>query len=91
VTEPTPFGLNDLKLAVKVMRRLEKRFAVIVNRSDAGDDRVLKFCAGESIPVLLEIKDERRIAEAYSRGESLLEDDPEYRDKLKTIIEKITA
>ena len=68
VTEPTPFGLNDLVLAVETVRLLGMPFGVIVNRSDVGDDRVLTYCRRENIDVLLEIPDDRRIAEAYSRG-----------------------
>jgi len=78
VTEPTPFGLHDLKLAVDVVRDLRIPFGVIVNRVGIGDDRVHVFCRTESIPILLEIPDDRRIAEAYSRGELLVEALPEY-------------
>lgn len=68
VTEPTPFGLHDLTLAVDTLRRLKLRFGVIINRCDIGDDRVEQYCARESIPVLLRIPEDRAIAEAYSRG-----------------------
>ncbi len=68
VTEPTPFGLHDLKLAVETVRQLGLPFGVVVNRCDIGDDRVGEYCREEAIPVLLEISDDRRIAEAYSRG-----------------------
>jgi len=80
VTEPTPFGMNDLVLAVETVRKLEQRFGVVVNRSDVGDDRVLHYCAQEKIPVLAQIPDDRRIAEAYSRGESIVKAVPEYVD-----------
>ncbi len=78
VTEPTPFGLHDLKLAVDMVRELRIPFGVAVNRAGIGDDRVHLFCKNESIPVLLEIPDDRRIAEAYSRGELIVEALPEY-------------
>lgn len=71
VTEPTPFGLNDLELAVDMVRELNLSFAVVINRSDIGDSRVKDYCRVEGIPVLLEIKNDRAIAEAYSRGELL--------------------
>ena len=77
VTEPTPFGLNDLELAVQIMRQLGLLFGVVINRADVGDDRVVDYCAAEQIPVLLEIPDDRRIAEAYSRGELIIEAVPE--------------
>jgi MinD superfamily P-loop ATPase len=72
VTEPTPFGQNDLELAVAMVRELERPFAVVINRSDIGDSRVKDYCSIEDIPVLLEIKNNRAIAEAYSRGELLV-------------------
>ena len=68
VTEPTPFGLHDLRLAVEIIRELGVRHGVVINRSDSGDRRVHEYCAAEKIPVLLEIPDDRRVAEAYSRG-----------------------
>jgi len=79
VTEPTPFGLNDLKLAVAVVRELKVPFGVVVNRAGSGDGRVQEYCRDEWIPVLAEIPDDRRIAEAYSRGELAVEALPEYR------------
>ncbi len=78
VTEPTPFGLHDLRLAVEMVRRLGLRHGVVVNRADAGDDRVRDYCAAESVPLLLEIPDDRRVAEACSRGEVALRVLPEW-------------
>jgi len=80
VTEPTPFGLHDLKLAVEMVRSLKQPFGVIINRSDLGDDQVLRYCAAENIPILLQIKFDRRIAEAYSRGIPLVKIDPEFKE-----------
>jgi MinD superfamily P-loop ATPase len=77
VTEPTPFGLNDLKLAVDTMRALNISFGVVINCSDIGDDEVNNYCTSENIPVLLELPWDRRIAEAYSRGESAVAIIPE--------------
>lgn len=79
VTEPTPFGLHDLELAVAVVRELELPFGVVVNRAGSGDGRVHTFCAREQIPILVEIPDDRRIATACSRGEILVDALPEYR------------
>jgi len=79
VTEPTPFGLNDLKLAVAVVRELGLPFGVVVNRADRNDDRVAVYCREAGIPVLAEIPDDRRVAEAYSRGELMVDALPEYR------------
>ena len=68
VTEPTPFGLNDLKLAVGMVRELGLPLGVAVNRAGIGDDQVLEYCKREQIPVLLELPNDREIAHAYSRG-----------------------
>lgn len=80
VTEPTPFGLHDLKLAVETVRLMGIPFAVVINRADIGDNRVAAYCREEAIPILLEIPDDRRIAEAYSRGILAVEALPELRD-----------
>ena len=69
VTEPTPFGLNDLKLAVQMVRELGVPHGVAINRATLGDRAVLEYCSEEGVPVLLEIPNDRRIAQAYSRGE----------------------
>jgi MinD superfamily P-loop ATPase len=89
VTEPTPFGLNDLKLAVETVRELNIPFGVIINRMGSGDDRVNKFCGDENIPLLLEIPDDRRIAEAYSGGILMVDALPEYREVFQGLFEKI--
>jgi MinD superfamily P-loop ATPase len=68
VTEPTPFGLHDLKLAVEVIRRLGIPFGVIVNRAGIGDRQVYSYCEKEDIPILLEVPNSRAIAELFSEG-----------------------
>jgi MinD superfamily P-loop ATPase len=88
VTEPTPFGLHDLKLAVDMVRELGISFGVVINRVGIGDNRVHKYCNKQNIPVILEIPDDRRIAEAYSRGELIVESLPEYRGLFLSLIEK---
>ena len=69
VTEPTPFGLNDLKLAVDMVRVIAVPFAVAINRCDVGDEAVKQYCQKEQIDIILEVPNDRRVAEAYSRGE----------------------
>ena len=80
VTEPTPFGLHDLRLAVAMVRQIGIPFGVVINRYGIGDDRVHRYCQQEGIKMLLEIPDDRRIAEAYSCGEILVDALPEYRE-----------
>ena len=80
VTEPTPFGLHDLTLAVDLVREIGLPFGVVVNRIGSGDGRVYQYCRQQGIQVMLEIPDDRRIAEAYSRGVLMVDALPEYRN-----------
>ncbi|MBN1586649.1 MAG: ATP-binding protein [Candidatus Omnitrophica bacterium] len=79
VTEPTPFGLHDLKLAVEMVRALELPFGVVLNRADIGDERVRSYCRAGQIEILAEIPEDREIAGAYSRGEILCRSIPKYK------------
>ncbi|MGW8284573.1 MAG: ATP-binding protein [Candidatus Deferrimicrobiaceae bacterium] len=88
VTEPTPFGLYDLKLAVNMVRALGIPFGVVINRVGIGDGRIHSFCRSEQIPVLLEIPDDRRIAEVYSKGKLIVEALPEYNVLFESLLEK---
>lgn len=88
VTEPTPFGLHDLKLAVELARDLQIPFGVVINRTGIGDGRVQAFCNAEGIPILVEIPEDRRIAEAYSAGHLIVEALPEYRGLFSGLLEK---
>lgn len=89
VTEPTPFGLNDLKLAVGMVRTLNIPLGVVINRSTTGDKGVVDYCRAENIPLLLEIPDDRRIAEAYSKGVLMVDAFPEYQEKFSTLYQTI--
>jgi len=90
VTEPTPFGLNDLKLAVEMVRALNQTFAVVVNRVGIGDRAVQEYCEREGVNLLAEIQDDRRIAEAYSRGELICEVLPDYQSLFVQLFKDIT-
>lgn len=89
VTEPTPFGLHDLKLAVGAVRILGIPCGLLINRSDMGDEKVREYAAGEELPILLEIPFDRRIAEAYSRGELLVEMMPQWKEKFLQLYDRI--
>lgn len=89
VTEPTPFGLNDLELAIGAVQVLGLPFGIVVNRSDLGDDRVGKYAEREGIPILLEIPFDRAIAEAYARGVPLVDARPDYLEKFRELAERI--
>lgn len=90
VTEPTPFGLHDLTLAVDMVRELNLPFGVLVNRMGSGDNRVHEFCQKENIPLLMEIPDDRRIAENYSRGILMVDALPQYWEHFENLLKKIT-
>jgi MinD superfamily P-loop ATPase len=91
VTEPTPFGLHDLKLAAEVVRNFSKPCGVIINRSDLGDSRVERWCVEENIPVLLQIPFDRKIAEGYARGQCMVDSAPELRPVLQALLQEIMA
>jgi len=94
VTEPTPFGLHDLELAVEAVKILGIPHGLVINRSDMGDDKVMAYAEQENLPILMEIPFDRRIAEAYSRGEMIVEVIPEWKDRFSELylrIEKIVG
>ena len=86
VTEPTPFGLHDMKLAIKVLKQLQIPFGIIVNKSVSEDDCIGKHCKSEKIHLMMRIPEDRKIAEAYSRGVSLVECMPEIRNDFEKLI-----
>ena len=87
VTEPTPFGLHDLSLAVETMRVLKKPFGVVVNRYGIGNDEVIHYCREENIPLLVKIPNSRKIAELYSSGKLMYQDFPEVKQSLSDILD----
>lgn len=91
VTEPTPFGFHDLKLAVDTLKELKKKFGVVVNRYGIGNDDVVNYCKNENIDLLAKIPNSRRIAELYSRGELIYQKIPEVRHQFEEIEKYIFA
>jgi MinD superfamily P-loop ATPase len=89
VTEPTPFGLNDLELAVGMLEKLGIPKGVIVNKSDVGDRKVWDYCQSKNIPVLMEIPMDRRIAESYSKGIPFVIENSSYIPRFEGLFEKI--
>jgi MinD superfamily P-loop ATPase len=89
VTEPTPFGLNDLKLAVAMVRALNLPFGVVINRADVGDGATLAYCRAQGIEVLAEIPDDRSVAEAYSRGALACDAVPAFRTHIVNLLTRI--
>jgi MinD superfamily P-loop ATPase len=89
VTEPTPFGLYDLDIALKVLEKMKMPHAVLVNKSGIGDRKVYGYLARRKIPLLMEIPLDRRIAEIYSRGEIFVERMPEWKARFVGLVGRI--
>lgn len=89
VTEPTPFGLNDLILTVEVVRKLKIPFGVIINRADLGNNETEEYCKKENIPILMKIPFSKDIAMVYSKGEPIVQAFPEYKKDFINMFEKI--
>jgi MinD superfamily P-loop ATPase len=89
VTEPTPFGLNDLVLAVEVVRKLGIPFGIVINRAGFGDSKTEEYCGRENIPILLNIPLDTEIAKAYSRGIPLVQAMPEWKERFVRLHDEI--
>jgi MinD superfamily P-loop ATPase len=89
VTEPTPFGLSDLTIAVEVAREIDVPCGVVINRDGPGDEGVERYCAQERLPVLMRIPFDRQIAEAYCRGETLAAHTPSWQRAFRDLFEAI--
>lgn len=89
VTEPTPFGLHDLKAAIGVARVLEVPVAVVLNRADLGNDDVEGYCDMQGIPILLHIPFDREIAARYATGETLVDGDPRWKRRFRNLREHL--
>ena len=89
VTEPTPFGLHDLKITVQVLKDLGIPFGVVINRAGIGDKKVHEYCEEKNIPILLEIPYQRRIAELYSKGVPFCLEMPEWKEKFQTLFNQV--
>jgi len=90
VTEPTPFGLHDLRVAIEVARdELRLPVGVVINRDGVGDEGVEQFCAESGVPILLRIPLDRRIAEAYADGITIVATLPEYRETFAGLYRQI--
>jgi MinD superfamily P-loop ATPase len=89
VTEPTPFGLNDLTLAVETIKELKIPCGVVINRDTNSEKEVEEYCLDEEIPILLKIPLDMEIARFYSRGVTLVKGLPEWEDSFRKLYKKI--
>jgi MinD superfamily P-loop ATPase len=88
VTEATPFGLNDLKLAIEALQNMKLPFAIIINRSQTESNLVTDYCREKGFPILLQIPESRHVAETYARGGTLLDAMPELNQPLRHLLER---
>ncbi len=89
VTDPTPFGVNDLKLAVEMCRKIGQEPMVLVNRAEYLDDELKKYCARARLEIIGEIPDDRKIAEVYSVGDIVIDKLPQYAQLFKDLTKRI--
>ena len=89
ITEPTPFGLHDLSLAVEAVKLLGIPCGIVINRADMGDRKVHDYADEKGVPILMEIPFDRTIAEIYSRGKILVEEAPEWKNSFRSLFDSI--
>jgi len=90
VTEPSPFGFHDLKLAIEVVKHSNIPFGVIINRDGIGDKKVENYCRSQNIPILLKIPERKKIANLYSRGIALVDKSYEWKEMFSLVFGKIS-
>lgn len=91
VVEPSPFGLSDMKLVVQLLRDMKIPFGVVINKFDEDKNIVKKYCDDEKIEIIGTIPFDRKIAEAYSKGEIIADALPEYRENFETILKRVKS
>jgi len=89
VTEPTPFGLNDLVLAVETVRQLNIPCGIVLNRAGVGDGKTEEYCQKENIPILFTIPLDTKIAHLYSEGITLVEGMPQWQKGFLELFDKV--
>ncbi len=91
VTEPSPFGLNDLKIAVDTVNLLKKDFAIIINKDDGEENIIRDYCSKEDLEILAAIPEKQSIAELYSRGSLIYEEDVDFLGEIQKIASKVNS
>jgi MinD superfamily P-loop ATPase len=89
VTEPTPYGFNDVTISMEVLDNLKIPYGVIINRDGIGDATVEDYCMGKNVKILLKIPNDIEIAKCYSEGGTLLDYNVSYKEKFKNILKEI--
>ncbi len=91
VTEPTPFGVSDLRHSVETLKKTEKKFGVIINRAGSGNNEVYSYLEDEGINCLLEVPFNREYAEIYSTGRIVAETNSVFAERLLEVIKTIVC
>lgn len=91
VTEPTPFGLNDLKIAIETITHIGIPYAVIINRSEDYENIITEYCHNENIDILLQIENSRKVAEVYSHGGTILDALPDLKEKISFMLKNVES
>jgi len=86
ITESTPFGLNDLHLAVETMKVLKQNYGVIINRYGIGNNGVEEYCKEQNIPIITKIQNDKEVAKLYSKGELIYDKIEHFKDSLDEIV-----
>lgn len=90
VTEPTPFGLSDLKQSIETLKTMNKKYGVIINRAGLGNDEIYDYLKKEDIALLMEIPFDKEIAQLYSNGQLLAQHRPEFKKILQNMFDLIS-
>jgi len=85
ITEPTPFGLHDLKIAIETIQIMKKDMGVVINRWGIGDNNVELYCKNNDIPIIAKFPNSRAVAELYSKGELIYPKDNEFKEQLEIV------
>lgn len=89
VSEPTPFGVSDMKMVVELLRNMNTKFGVVVNKADLGDDEIYRFCELEDIEILENISFDEKFAKLYASGKILAAESNVYKNQIENILNKI--
>jgi len=89
VTEPTPFGVSDMKMVVEMLREMKIPFGLVINKAGLGDDEIYEYVKEEEIEILMEIPFDEEIAKLYSVGTAFVTEKTEYKEKFQKMYENI--
>jgi MinD superfamily P-loop ATPase len=89
VSEPTPFGVSDMKMVVEMLREMKIPFSVVINKAGIGNDEIYEYCKTEEIEILMEIPFDKKIAEYYAKGDLFSKKIDGYVEKLQNVLKKV--